>query len=70
MMMIENEHFNYMNVVSCKVTTIEHDDNRQLGGVGVFGALWGDRDIGSVRGVLGSWQGLWVLRGQKGYRGH
>ena len=24
----------------------------------------------SVRSVLGSWKGVWILRGQKGYRWH
>ena len=56
MMMIENEHFNCMKTVSCKVTIVEHDDNRKLGGVGaimgVTGGVWG------VWGVLGGWQGL------------
>ena len=37
MMMIENEHFNCMKMVSCEVTTIEHDNNWKLGGVGVLG---------------------------------
>ena len=30
MMMIENEHFNCMKMVSCKVMTIENDDNKKL----------------------------------------
>ena len=38
---IENEHFHYMTTVSWKVTTNENDDNRQLGGVGVVGAIMG-----------------------------
>ena len=28
--MIENEYFICMKMVSCKVTTIENDDNRKL----------------------------------------
>ena len=40
-MMIENECFNCMKMVSCKVTNIEHDDNRKLGGVGVMWAIMG-----------------------------
>ena len=47
-----------MKTVSCKVTTIEIDDNRKLGDVGVLGPLWGDRGVGGVRGVFGCWQGL------------
>ena len=39
--MIENEHFNCMKMVSCKVTTIENDENRKLGGVGVLEAILG-----------------------------
>ena len=50
MMTIENEHFNCMKMVSCKVTTIEHDDNRQLDDVGVLGAIMGV--TGDIRGVL------------------
>ena len=53
MMMIENEHFNCMKMVSCKVMTIEHDDNRKLGDVGVLGQLWGDRECRGVRVYLG-----------------
>ena len=37
---IENEHFNCMKTVSCKVTT-ENDDNRELGGVVALGAIMG-----------------------------
>ena len=40
MTMIENEHFNCVKMVSCKVT-IENDDNRKLGGVGMLGAIMG-----------------------------
>ena len=49
---IENEHFNCMKMVSCKVTTIENDDNRKLGGVGMLRAIMGV--TGGVRGVLGA----------------
>ena len=58
MITIENEHFHCMKIVSCKVTTIEYDNNSKLGGVGVLGPLWGDRGCRGVRGVLGGWQGL------------
>ena len=37
MMMLENDHFNCMKMVSYKVTAIENDDNRKLRGVGVLG---------------------------------
>ena len=59
MMTIENEHFNCMKMVSCTVTTIENDDNRKPGDVGVFGTIMGgDKGVGGVRGALGSWRGL------------
>ena len=49
-MTIENEHFNCMKMVSCKVTTIENDDNRTLGDEGDH---YGE--TGGVRGVYGGW---------------
>ena len=55
---IENEHFNCMKMVSCKVTTIENDDNRKLGDVGVLGPFWGDRRCRGCQGCIGGWQGL------------
>ena len=57
--MMENEHFNCMKMVSCKVTTIKNDDNRKLGGVGVLGPLWVTGDVG-VSGVY------WGLAGTVG----
>ena len=36
-----------MKMVSCKMTTIEHDNNRKLGGVGAIMGV-----TGGVRGVL------------------
>ena len=54
-MTIENEHFNYMKTVSCKVATIENDDNRKLGGIAVLGAIMGVTGVvEGVRGVLGA----------------
>ena len=41
MTMIENGHFNCVKMVNFKVTTIQNDDNRKLGGVGVLGAILG-----------------------------
>ena len=64
-MTIENEHFHCMKMVSCKVTTIEHNNNYKLGGVGVLGPVWGDRGVGGVRGVLG----LAVTLGTQGPEG-
>ena len=43
-MMIENEHLNCMQMVSCKLT-IENDDNRKLWGVTV------------LHGCMVNWQG-------------
>ena len=57
MMMIENEHFNCTKMVSCKVTTIENDNNRKLGGVGA---------IMGVTGVSGVY---WELAGTVGTPG-
>ena len=54
MMTIENECFNCMKMVSCKVMTIENDDNWKLGSVGVLGPLWGDMECRGVRVVLGA----------------
>ena len=62
MMMIENEHFNCMKMVSCKVTTIENDDNIKLGGVGVFRAI-----IGMTR--CSRCQVYWGLAGTVGTQG-
>ena len=67
MMTIENEHFNCMKMVSYKVTTIEHDNNQKLGGVGVLGAIM--RLRGGVGGVLGL-TGIVGTQGHKGYRRH
>ena len=48
-----------MKTVSCKVTTIENDDNRKLGGVGVLVAIMGvTGGVGGVKGVFRGWQGL------------
>ena len=59
---IENEHFNCMKMVSCKVTTIENDDNRKLGGIGVWGHYGGD-------GVYGCQGCIGVLAGTVGTQG-
>ena len=56
--MIENEHFNCMKMVSCKVTTIENDDNRKLGSVGVLGAIMGVTGGVGVSEVY--WGGKWT----------
>ena len=59
MIMIENECFNCMKTVSCKVTTIENDDNRKLGGVGMLGAILGVTGcVEGCQGCIGGWQGL------------
>ena len=42
-----------MKTVSCKVTTIANDDNRNLGGVGVLGQFWGDRGCRGCQGYIG-----------------
>ena len=46
-----------MKMVSCKVMTIANNDNSKPGGVG---SHYG------VTGVYCGWQGLQVLRGQRG----
>ena len=51
MTMIENEHFNCMQMVSCKVTMITNDNNRKLGGTGVGGHYQGDRGVGVYWGT-------------------
>ena len=48
--MIENEHFNCMKTVSCKVTTIEN----QKGYRGHQGALGASRGVGPILGVSGA----------------
>ena len=61
MMTIENDHFNCMKMVICKVTTIENHKGFGgiLGGVGVhFGVSGGIRGVGGISGVLWGWQGL------------
>ena len=55
---IENEHFNCMKTVSCKVTTIENGDNRKLVGIGCWGSFGDDGGVG-VSGVYwGAGRGL------------
>ena len=49
---IENEHFNCVKMVSCKVT-IANDDNRNLEVYGVGAIMGMTRGIGGVMGVLG-----------------
>ena len=66
MMMIENEHFNCMKTISCKVTTIEHDDNRKLGCEGV-GAIIG---VTGVSGVYWGLAGTLGIKGPEGVLGH
>ena len=56
-MPIKNEHFNFMKMVSCKVTTIEHD-NCKLGDVGVWGAIMGVTGGVGHQGCIGGTQGL------------
>ena len=68
MTMIENQHFNCMKMVSCKVTTIENDVKRKLGGVGCWGHSWGNRGCRGVRGALGAGRTLGTQR-PKGHIG-
>ena len=41
-----------------------------LGVLGPSEGLGPSGDVGGIRGALGSWQGVYVLRGQQGYRWH
>ena len=67
MTMIETECFNCMKTVSCKMTTIENDDNRKLGGVGVLEAIiGGDR---GCRGCQGCIEGMERTLGNQGPEG-
>ena len=73
MMAIENEHFNCMKTVSCKVTSIENDDNRKLGGVGLLGCqgyIGGLTETVGTQGPEGIWGNQGVLGGSRGCRGY
>ena len=67
-MTVENEYFNWVKMVSCKVTTIEHDNNQKLWSVGCWGHYGVDRGCRGVRGVLRGWKKLGT-QGLRGYRG-